>query len=182
MSFSIERATFVVLLGLNGAGKSTLFSIVTHLYDSVTGEIRIFGHDVAPERRRRCAELGVVFQSRTLDLDLTVKQNMLYHGALHGIARRKAAGAPRELLDRRRPRRPRHDKVRHLSGGQTRRVEIARSLLQRPACCCSTSRPSASTSARADILEIVRSPRGRGPLGVLWATHLFDEVATRRPS
>jgi len=72
VSFTVAPASFVVLLGLNGAGKSTLFSIVTRLYASRSGAVSIFGHDVARESGAALAELGVVFQSRTLDPDLTV--------------------------------------------------------------------------------------------------------------
>ena len=78
VSFLVQPATFAVLLGLNGAGKSTLFSIVTHLYASRTGSVRIFGHDVARQSGAALAELGVVFQNRTLDADLERRADMLY--------------------------------------------------------------------------------------------------------
>ena len=94
VSFAVPPASFAVLLGLNGAGKSTLFSLVTHLYAAKAGSIRIFGHDVARASGAALALLGVVFQSRTLDPDLSVAQNLLYHGALHGLDR--AATVARE--------------------------------------------------------------------------------------
>src|SRR5262245_64636870 len=90
VSFSIAPATFTVLLGLNGAGKSTLFSLVTRLYATRHGAIRIFGRDVAREPGEALRILGVVFQARTLDLDLSVMQNLTYHAALHGIGKREA--------------------------------------------------------------------------------------------
>ena len=126
VTFAIAPASFTVLLGLNGAGKSTLFSLVTRLYGTQRGSIRIFGRDVAREPGEALRILGVVFQPRTLDLDLSVMQNLTYHAALHGIgkrdARRRAAdGLARiSLADRA------NDKVRDLSGGQMRRVEIGR--------------------------------------------------------
>ena len=61
-----------MLLGLNGAGKSTLFSLITRLYDNVSGEIRIRGYDVRRRASQALQRLGVVFQSRTLDLDLSL--------------------------------------------------------------------------------------------------------------
>src|SRR5262245_18075441 len=86
VSFAVAPASFTALLGLNGAGKSTLFSLVTRLFGIQAGGISIFGHDIraAPGEARRL--LGVVFQPRTLDLDLSVMPNLLYHAALHGIA------------------------------------------------------------------------------------------------
>src|ERR1700689_5645012 len=85
VTFDVPSASFTVLLGLNGAGKSTLFSVITHLYVSRSGVVRIFGRDVARNSGAALALLGVVFPQRTLDPDLSVAQNLAYHGALHGI-------------------------------------------------------------------------------------------------
>ncbi len=177
VSFTIAPATFAVLLGLNGAGKSTLFSIVTHLYASRTGTIRIFGHDVARDSGAALAELGVVFQSRTLDPDLTVEQNMLYQGALHGIGRGEARRRSHELVARVGLSDRFADRVRQLSGGQMRRVEIARALLHRPSLVL-LDEPTAGLDikARAAILALVRGLVAEDHVGVLWTTHLVDEV------
>ena len=177
VSFSVEPATFAVLLGLNGAGKSTLFSIVTHLYASRAGAVRIFGHDVSRNSGAALAELGVVFQSRTLDPDLTIEQNMLYQGALHGIGRREARARAHELIARVGLADRLHDRVRHLSGGQMRRIEIARSLLHAPRLVL-LDEPTAGLDvrARADILKLVRGLVAEDRVGVLWTTHLVDEV------
>ncbi len=133
VSVTVPRGTFGVLLGLERRRQvDALFSLVTRLYDNVTGEIHILGHDVRRKPGAALQRLGVVFQSKTLDPDLTLTQNLLYHAALHGIGRREAKVRAREALalvglaDRG------NDKVRNLSGGQARRVEIARSMLHRP--------------------------------------------------
>jgi len=178
VTFAIAPASFTVLLGLNGAGKSTLFSLVTRLYGTQRGSIRIFGRDVAREPGEALRILGVVFQPRTLDLDLSVMQNLTYHAALHGIgkrdARRRAAdGLARiSLADRA------HDKVRDLSGGQMRRVEIARALLHQPRLLV-LDEPTVGLDikARADILRHVRGLVAQDGVCVLWATHLVDEIA-----
>src|SRR5690348_11940180 len=122
VSFVVPTSAFSALLGLNGAGKTTLFSLITRLYDTRQGTIRVLGHVVAKEPQQALRRLGVVFQARTLDLDITVMDNLLYHAALHGIPRREArrraevALTEVELLDRAR------DRARTLSGGQMRRV------------------------------------------------------------
>ena len=178
VSFTIAPASFTVLLGLNGAGKSTLFSLVTRLFATQRGAIRIFGHDVARDPGEALRILGVVFQARTLDLDLSVMQNLTYHAALHGIGKREARrradeGLARiELADRT------HDKVRDLSGGQMRRVEIARALLHRPRLLV-LDEPTVGLDikARADILAHVRALVAQEGVCVLWATHLVDEIA-----
>ncbi|MGE4247053.1 MAG: ATP-binding cassette domain-containing protein, partial [Parvibaculaceae bacterium] len=132
VSLHVEAGSFSVLLGLNGAGKSTLFALVTRLYDAREGTIEVFGHALAREPGEALRRLGVVFQSRTLDLDLSILQNLVYHAALHGIGGGEGRRRALELLERLDLTDRAHDKVRSLSGGQMRRVEIARALLQRP--------------------------------------------------
>jgi len=78
------------LLGPNGAGKTTLFSLITRLFDAPTGRIEICGRSAAEWGARALGPLGVVFQQPTLDLDLTVKQNLRYFAALRGLKRKDA--------------------------------------------------------------------------------------------
>ena len=87
VSFQIRPGEFTVLLGLNGAGKTTLFSLITRLYDHKAGAIQVFGNPVKVKPAAALARMGVVFQQPTLDLDLTVEQNLYYHASLHGMAR-----------------------------------------------------------------------------------------------
>jgi ABC-2 type transport system ATP-binding protein len=178
VTFAVRPASFTVLLGLNGAGKSTLFSLVTRLFATQSGRIRIFGHDVAREPGAALRRLGVVFQPRTLDLDLSVAQNLTYHAALHGIGARQGRARAAELLAQVALADRANDKVRDLSGGQMRRVEIARALLHRPRLLI-LDEPTVGLDikARADILAHVRTLVARDGVAVVWATHLIDEVA-----
>jgi ABC-2 type transport system ATP-binding protein len=178
VSLTAAQSRFTALLGLNGAGKTTLFSLITRLYDTRHGSIEVLGHPVSREPGQALRQLGVVFQARTLDLDISVMENLLYHAALHGIggreARRRSVAALEEieLTDRAR------DAVRQLSGGQMRRVEIARALLHRPRVLV-LDEPTVGldVASRAAIMRHVRGlVRERG-VAVLWATHLLDEVA-----
>lgn len=177
VSLTVAPGRFHALLGLNGAGKTTLISLVTGLFHTRAGRIALLGHDVAGEPTRALARLGVVFQARTLDPDLTVARNLAYHGALHGLpsgevkARAAALLARVGLADRA------HDPVRALSGGQQRRVEIARALLHRPALLV-LDEPTVGLdpAARRSIVALVRDLVASEGLGVLWTTHLFDEI------
>jgi ABC-2 type transport system ATP-binding protein len=178
ISFAVPRASFTVLLGLNGAGKSTLFSLITRLFVTRAGKIEIFGFDVSRNSGEALRRLGVVFQARTLDLDLSIQQNLAYHAALHGIGPRQAREranvllAQISLLDRQ------NDKARDLSGGQMRRVEIARALLHCPnMLLLDEATVGLDVKARADILAHVRQLIATEKVSVLWTTHLIDEVA-----
>jgi ABC-2 type transport system ATP-binding protein len=178
VSFAIERARFVALLGLNGAGKSTLFSLVTRLYAVRSGRISIFGHNVEHEPGAALRMLGVVFQPRTLDLDLSVAQNLTYHAALHGIGNHEAREGAADVLAQIALSDRANDKVRDLSGGQMRRVEIARALLHRPRLLIlDEATVGLDIKARTDILEHVRMLVQQQGVTVVWATHLVDEVA-----
>ena len=177
VGFSVAPASFTALLGLNGAGKSTLFSLVTRLFGIQHGRIGIFGHDIVRSPGEALRLLGVVFQPRTLDLDLSVTQNLLYHAALHGIGRREARARSHEVLARIGLSDRTASKVRDLSGGQMRRLEIARALLHRPRLLLlDEATVGLDVKARADILAHVRQLVAEQGIGVLWATHLFDEI------
>jgi ABC-2 type transport system ATP-binding protein len=177
VSLSVPSSRFTALLGLNGAGKTTLFSLITRLYDTRHGSIEVLGHPVSREPGHALRLLGVVFQARTLDLDISVMENLLYHAALHGIgsreARRRSHAALEEvgLADRAR------DAVRNLSGGQMRRVEIARALLHQPRVLV-LDEPTVGldVASRSAILRHVRKLVEERGVAVLWATHLLDEV------
>ncbi len=177
VSLRVERGAFTALLGPNGAGKTTLFSLVTRLYANRSGHIRVFGRDLQREPSAALAEMGVVFQARTLDLDLTVRQNLGYHAALHGMAGRAARVRIDLLLKRVGLGERAGDKVRVLSGGQSRRVEIARSLIHAPRLLLlDEATVGLDLASRADIVRIVRDMVREDGLSVLWATHIFDEV------
>lgn len=178
VSIAIPRGVFAVLLGLNGAGKSTLLSLVTRLFNAQAGRIRIFGRDLAREPGAALSRLGVVFQARTLDLDLSLEQNLLYQAALHGIGGREARARARALLARFGLAERAHEKARRLSGGQMRRLEIAQALLHKPRLLF-LDEPTVGLDieARAGILRHVRDLVSEEGASVVWATHLIDEVA-----
>lgn len=177
VSLDVPQGRFVALLGPNGAGKTTLFSLVTRLYACRVGAVRIFGHDVSRAPSAALCELGVVFQNRTLDLDLTVRQNLAYHAALHGLAGAALTARISELLALVGLEERARDKVRTLSGGQARRVEIARALVHRPRLLLlDEATVGLDLASRRGIVALVRDLVREAGLAVLWATHIFDEI------
>jgi len=178
VSLRVDAGGFCALLGLNGAGKTTLFSLITRLYDNTSGTVKVFGHDVRRKPTEALRSLGVVFQSRTLDPDLSIEQNMAYHAALYGMSKRLARARMMEELERIGLTSRLKDKARTLSGGQLRRVEIARSLIHRPKLLL-LDEPTVGldVGARRDIVDYAHDLAKTTGLAVFWATHLFDEVA-----
>jgi ABC-2 type transport system ATP-binding protein len=178
VSFTIEPGEFTILLGQNGAGKTTLFSLITRLYGNTSGSIRVFGDDVRETPTRALAQIGVVFQQRTLDLDLSVLQNLQYHAALHGMAPSLVKERIERELRRMNLTERVRDKVRQLSGGQLRRVEIARALLHQPRLLLfDEATVGLDIGSRQGILDHMRGLVRDEGLALLWATHLIDEVA-----
>jgi len=177
VSLTLKEGDYSILLGLNGAGKTTLFSLITRLYDNQTGLIDIFSHNVKKNPTKALANIGVVFQQPTVDLDLTVEQNLQYHASLHGMRRKLALHNALIELKRQKMENILKKKVRELSGGQRRRVEIVRALMHNPKLLL-LDEPTVGVDieSRKLIVKHVKSLCKEKKLAVLWATHLIDEV------
>jgi ABC-2 type transport system ATP-binding protein len=132
LSFSVGRGEAFGFLGPNGAGKTTTFHILCGLLAPSAGELRLGGEAVRPGDRRLRKRMGVVFQSLSLDLKLTARENLLLGAALYRLPRAEARRRADELLalidltDRA------GEAVQKFSGGMRRRLEIARALIHRP--------------------------------------------------
>lgn len=176
VSFDLNAGRFCALLGPNGAGKSTLFSLMTRLLVTRDGAISVAGHDLARNPRAALAQIGVVFQQQTLDLDMTVLQNLRYFAALQGLSGASAQHSIDAALDRLDMRERAGEKARALNGGHRRRMEIARALIHDPKVLM-LDEPTVGldTGSRQAITAHVHDLADSGLL-VFWATHLVDEI------
>ncbi len=177
VSFHVPQGAFCALLGPNGAGKSTLFSLLTRLFTTAQGIIEIAGFDMSRQPREALAQIGVVFQQPTLDLDLTVHRNLSYFAALHGLSGHKAQARIIDALERLDMRERMDERARDLNGGHRRRLEIARCLIHEPSVLL-LDEPTVGldAAARSSITSQVHELSARSGLTVLWATHLTDEI------
>src|SRR5450755_2338951 len=121
VSLTAHAGEFIALLGPNGAGKSTLFQLLSGLFTADSGRIAVMGHDMSRDPVPALAGLGIVFQQPTLDLELSVTANLLFHAGLHGIPRAVAKARIEKELVRLGLADRAHDKTATLSGGNRRR-------------------------------------------------------------
>lgn len=177
VDLTVREGEFVALLGPNGAGKSTLLQLLTGLFAPDAGSIMVLGNDLRRSAIKALAGIGVVFQQPTLDLELSVRANLRFHADLHGLSRKTATVRIDAALERFNLTDRARDRARTLSGGNRRRVELARALLHRPHILLMDEAtvgldPASRRDILADILKLCREEN----LGVLWTTHLVDEV------
>lgn len=176
LSFEIQTGEMFGLLGPNGAGKSTTIRMITTLTKPTSGKIRVAGCDVVQQRSQVKRRIGVVLQQISVDSDLTVWENMEFHGRLHHIPspyRQKEITRWLdyvELSDRR------DSLAKTLSGGMKRRLQIARALLHEPEILF-LDEPTVGLDpqTRRRIWEIIRDLNKQG-MTMLLTTHYMDEV------
>jgi ABC-2 type transport system ATP-binding protein len=176
ISFNIKDGVFSVLLGLNGAGKSTIFSLITRLQNLQVGEIIINDYPIK-NYSKALKDIGIVFQEPTLDLDLTVKQNLYYYGSLKGLDFKETIKSIEDEIKKLELETVLDTQVRKLNGGHRRRVEILRALINKPKLLL-LDEPTVGLDlkSRFDILNYVKDLVHTKNISVLWITHLFDEV------
>ena len=177
VSFSLASGQYYALLGPNGAGKSTMFSILCQLLQPNTGSVTVNGISAQKKQRQVLKQIGMVFQQPTLDLDLSVEQNLAYHASLHGLPGAFTRQRISEELARFAMSDRRKDKVRSLNGGHRRRVEIARALLHQPAILLlDEATVGLDQSTRDTINDHLRQLCSDSGITILSSTHLIDEV------
>lgn len=179
VTFQVPHGSIFGLLGPNGSGKTTLFRILSTLLVPDGGFARLFGIDVSKEPVGARKQVGIVFQSQSLDRRLTVEENLVHQGHMHGLWGASLSARIGELLEKVGLVERRRDRVDKLSGGLRRRADLAKGLLHGPRLLL-LDEPSTGVDPRARLsfwryLEELRSSEG---VTVLLTTHLLDEADT----
>ena len=178
LSFTVEKGTFFSFLGVNGAGKSTTISMICGELTSDTGEIYIEGKDIKTHMDEVRTTIGVVYQNSALDDVLTVYDNLKYRAALYGITGNSFKKKLEELsilLDfkdfLKKP-------LNKLSGGQRRRIDIARALIHEPELLI-LDEPTTGLDpqTRKTLWKVIDNLRKEKHMTVFLTTHYMEEAA-----
>ncbi|MGY2944610.1 ABC-2 type transport system ATP-binding protein [Thermostichus sp. OS-CIW-29] len=176
LSLQIPQGEVFALLGPNGAGKSTTIRMLTSLTRPSQGSIRVGGYDVVRDPVAVRQQIGVVLQPITLEAELTVWENLEFHGRMHHIPNPERQRRIDEWLEYVRLADRRQDKVKTLSGGMKRRLQVARALLHRPQILF-LDEPTVGLDpqARRLLWEILRDLNRQG-MTLLITTHYMEEA------
>ncbi len=177
LSFAVQPAEIFGLLGPNGSGKTTLFRILSTLMVPSGGVARVQGFDVAREANRARQQTGIVFQARSLDLKLTVAENLKHQGHLYGLRGETLKQRSQEVLRRVGLSDRAKEYAETLSGGMQRRVELAKGLIHSPAVLL-LDEPSTGLDpgARRDMWQYLQTLRDEEGVSILVTTHLMEEA------
>lgn len=175
--YSAPPGRITALLGPNGAGKSSVLGAVSTAVAADAGTVRIFGWDIRRHATAARAQLGLVFQERTLDTDLSVYRNLWFHARLFGMRAKESRHRIDAMLSRFGLTERRLDNVRDLSGGLARRVELARGLLHQPGLLILDEPTNGlDPESRAQVWHDLRQMRAELGVSILFSTHYMDEA------
>lgn len=177
ISLKVKRGSLFAFLGVNGAGKSTTINIIASILKKDSGYINIDGHDLDKEAEKIKSEIGIVFQTSVLDELLTVEENLRIRAKFYGLDKEKTNERIKRITEMlelepilKRP-------VKRLSGGQKRRVDIARSIIHEPRILI-LDEPTTGLDpkTRIDVWKLINDIRARTNMTVFLTTHYLEEA------
>lgn len=176
ISFYVKKGEIFSFLGPNGAGKSTTINILTTLLPIQSGRVTITGLNLEHDRLKVRQNIGIVFQDEVLDRDLTVQETLEFHGKLYSMPKEKRKKRIEEMLELVELTEKRNERVRYLSGGMRRRLEISRGLMTRPQVLF-LDEPTIGLDpqTRLRIWEYMRKVNDEGTT-IFLTTHYMDEA------
>ena len=178
ISFEVGRGEFFALLGENGAGKSTTISILCTILNKTGGSVRIYDHELGKEDDKIRDLIGIVFQNSVLDRELTVKENLLTRGSYYGLNRKQILQRIEPFMEGFELKEIWNRKYDRLSGGQKRRVDIVRALINEPRILfLDEPTTGLDPKSRRMIWDHIRKLREEKELTIFLTTHYMEETA-----
>ena len=177
ISFTVKKGSLFAFLGVNGAGKSTTINIICSILKKDAGKVTVCGHDLDTQTELIKNEIGIVFQSSVLDKQLTVWENLDVRASFYGLPRAEKKHNVEEIIELlslqpilKRP-------VGNLSGGQQRRVDIARAMVHRPRLLM-LDEPSTGLDpkTRLAVWSLIDNIRTETDMTVFLTTHYLEEA------
>ena len=178
LSFRVTSGELFAFLGVNGAGKSTTISIMCGTLSKDSGKVIVNGNDIDDGVKAVTRDIGVVFQNSVLDGALSVRDNLYSRAALYGITGKAATERIEELGDLLEFKNLMNRTLGKLSGGQRRRIDVARALIHRPKILI-LDEPTTGLDpqTRKTLWEVVENLRKRDGMTVFLTTHYMEEAA-----
>ena len=179
LDLEVRRGEALALLGPNGGGKTTTFRILATLLRASDdgGRVEVMGHDVRRDAAGARRAIGVVFQSPSLDVKLTARENLAVQARMYGLPRREVARRVDAGLEQFHLRDRQNEKVEGFSGGMRRKLEIAKALLHRPSLLLMDEPATGlDPAARRELWDHLLELRRQRGLTIAWTTHLMDEA------
>lgn len=177
ISFNVEEGSFFAFLGINGAGKSTTINILCTVIEKTSGSVKIGGYDLDSNKNKIKELIGIVFQNSVLDKQLTVRENLASRAAYYGLGKSEIKKRLKELSEIFELDDIMNRRYNRLSGGQRRRVDIARALINRPKLLF-LDEPTTGLDpmTRVKMWEIIHKLREDTGLTVFLTTHYMEET------
>jgi len=178
ISFKVKKGEMFAYLGVNGAGKSTTISMICGTLSMDSGNILVCGEDININSNLIKNKIGVVFQNSVLDQTLNVYDNLKYRASLYNITGEDFKKRFKELSDMFELEEIKNQKVMNLSGGQRRRVDIARAIIHNPEfLILDEPTTGLDPNTRKKLWNIIKGLRERNGLTVFLTTHYMEEAA-----
>jgi len=178
ISFRVKKGSLIGFLGVNGAGKTTVINMLATLLKPDGGTVSVCGHELGKEDNKIREAIGIVYQQNCLDELLTVKENLLCRGILHGISKKQAQQQYDKLTEILKLGDITKKKYKTLSGGQKRRCEIAAALMHAPKILfLDEPTTGLDPATRIDVWNIVEQLQREEKMTVFLTTHYMEEAA-----
>jgi len=177
ISFEVKEGEFFAFLGENGAGKSTTINMLCTLLEKTNGNVKIFDYELGKEDDRIRDVIGIVFQNSVLDNKLTVKENLLTRGAYYGLSKEQIQERLKPFMDSFELKEIWNRKYEKLSGGQRRRVDIIRALLNNPKILI-LDEPTTGLDpkSRKVVWDYIEKLRKEKKMTIFLTTHYMEET------